>query len=53
MEYQRILIEERNKWNNIIEKHKDNMFINGIVHDELCCEMVKDYHELMTGSRRF
>ena len=53
MEYQRILIEERNKWNKIIEKHKDNMFISGIIHDELCCEMVKDYHQLMTGSRRF
>ena len=50
MEYQRILIKERNKWNKIIEKHKDNMFITGIAHDKLCCEMVKDYHELMTGS---
>ena len=53
MEYQRILIEVKNKWNKIIEKHKDNMFINGINHDKLCCKIIKDYHELMTGSRRF
>ena len=50
MEYQRILIEVKNKWNKIIEKHKDNMFINGINHDKLCCKIIKDYHELMTGS---
>ena len=53
MEYKTILINERNKWNKIIEKHKDNMFINGISHDKFCIEMVNDYHELMTGSRRW
>ena len=53
MEYQTILIEERNKWNKIIRKHKDNMFINGIEQNSSCCKMIEDYHELMTGSRRF
>ena len=50
MDYQRILIEERNKWNKIIEKHKENMFNNGIECDEISCEVVKDYYKLMTGS---
>ena len=48
MDYQRILIEERNKWNKIIEKHKENMFSNGIECDKISCEVVKDYHKLMT-----
>ena len=50
MEYQRILIEERNKWNKIIEKHKDNMINNGIECDEISREVVRDYHKLMTRS---
>ena len=53
VEYQRILIEERNKWNKIIKKHKDNMINNGIKCDKRSCEVVKDYHKLMTGSRRW
>ena len=53
MEYRKILIEKRNKWNKIIEKHKDNMSINGISHDKLCIKTVEDYHEVITGSRRF
>ena len=50
MDYQRILIGERNKWNKIIEKHKENMFNNGIECDEISCEVVEDYHKLMTRS---
>ena len=30
MEYKTLLFEEKNKWNKIIEKHQDNMLINGI-----------------------
>ena len=39
--------KEKNKWNKIIEKHKDNMFINGKNHDKLCCEVIKDYYQLI------
>ena len=52
MDNQIIFNEERNKWNKIIEKHKKNMFNNGIECDKLSCEVVKDYYELTTGSRR-
>ena len=53
IKYKTFLNEEKNKWNKIIEKHKDNMFINGKNHDKLCCEVIKDYYQLTTGSRRF
>ena len=53
IKYITFLNEEKNKWNKIIEKHKDNMFINSKNHDKLCCELIKDYHQLTTGSRRF
>ena len=51
IEYHKILIEETNKWNKIIEKHKENMSNNGIHRDKLCFEVEEDYNELTTGSR--
>ena len=53
MNYQIILNEMKNKWNKIIEMHKDNMSINDVEHDKLCCEVMKDYYESTTGSRRW
>ena len=47
MEYRRILIEDRNEWNKIIVKHKENMFNNCIECDEISCEVVEEYYELM------
>ena len=53
IKYITFLNEEKNKWNKIIEKHKDNMFNNSKKHDNLCCVVIKDYYQLTTGSRRF
>ena len=47
IEYRRILIEDRNKWNKIIEKHKENMFNNCIECDEISCKVVEEYYESM------
>ena len=53
IKYKTFLNEEKNNLNKIIEKHKDNMFINSKNHDKLCCEVIKDYYQLTTGFRRF
>ena len=53
IEYIRFFNEEKNKWNKIIEKHKDNLSINRKKHDESCIEVIEDYNELTTGSRRW
>ena len=44
-------IEKKNKWNKIIEKHKDNMSINNIKHSKSCNDSIELYYESITTSK--
>ena len=44
-------IEKKNKYNKIIEKHKDNMSINNIKHSKSCYDLIELYYECITTSK--